>query len=330
MTPVKFGIIGTNFVSDWLADAVAAVDCATVSAVYSRTEEKGSAFAAAHDIPTVYTDMEEFLCSDIDAVYIASPNMLHMEHTLKAVAHGKHVLCEKPIASNRTEFTRMRDAAEKAGVVLLEAMRPAFDTALEAVRENLPRVGKIRRVSLEFCQYSSRYDKYRAGEILQAFRPEFSNSSLMDIGVYPVHFALRLFGKPTGEIKSSSVILPNGFEGSGEIIMPYGDMNVTVSYSKIFDSVTPSVIIGEDGVITVDKISCPSKLTFIPRKGDAEEIPFAYDEQNMKYEVMEFVRLIESRESAAYHLQFSEWEMEVLDTVRAQNGVIFPADFEEV
>ncbi|MBR5632399.1 MAG: gfo/Idh/MocA family oxidoreductase, partial [Clostridia bacterium] len=66
MTPVKFGMIGTNFVSDWLADAVAAVDCATVNAIYSRTYEKGSAFAEAHNIPTVYTDMEEFLSSDID------------------------------------------------------------------------------------------------------------------------------------------------------------------------------------------------------------------------------------------------------------------------
>lgn len=326
MTPVKFGMIGTNFVSDWLADAVAAVDCAEVSAIYSRTHEKGSAFAEAHNIPTVYTDMEEFLSSDIDAVYIASPNMLHAEHTLKAISHGKHVLCEKPIASNSKEFKMMRDAAEKAGVVLLEAMRPAFDPALEAVRAALPRIGKLRRASLEFCQYSSRYDKYRAGEILQAFKPEFSNASLMDIGVYPVHFALRLFGRPTGEIKSNSVILPNGFEGSGEIIMPYGDANVTVSYSKIFDSVTPSVIIGEDGAITVDKISCPSRLTFIPRKGEAEDIPFDYDCQNMKFQVREFVRLVNEGKGAAYHLQFSEWEMEVLDTVRAQNGVVFPAD----
>ena len=311
MKTIKLGMIGSNFVSDWLADSANASNVVELYAIYSRTREKGEEFASRHGIPNVFCDMEEFLSSDIDAVYIASPNCLHCEQTLAAVAHGKHVLCEKPIASNSAEYARMRRAAEEKGVILLEAMRPAFDPALEAV---------------EFCQYSSRYDKYRAGEILQAFRPEFSNSSLMDIGVYPVHFALRLFGEPTGEIKSSSVILPNGFEGSGEIIMPYGDMNVTVSYSKIFDSVTPSVIIGEDGAITIDKMSCPSLLTFIPRDGDPEAIPFNFSETNMDFEIAEFARLIRDGKVNNAHSRYSEMEMKVLDTVRAQNSIKFPAD----
>ena len=326
METIKLGMIGSNFVSDWLADSANASDKVELYAIYSRTREKGEEFASCHGIPNVFCDMEEFLNSDIDAVYIASPNCLHCEQTLAAVAHGKHVLCEKPIASNSAEYARMRRAAEEKGVILLEAMRPAFDPALEAVKENLHRLGKIRRASFEFCQYSSRYDKYRAGEILQAFRPEFSNSSLMDIGVYPVHFALRLFGEPTGEIKSSSVILPNGFEGSGEIIVPYGDMNVTVSYSKIFDSVTPSVIIGEDGAITIDKMSCPSRLTFIPGKGEPEAIPFNFSETNMDFEIAEFARLIRDGEVNNVHARYSEMEMKVLDTVRAQNSIIFPAD----
>lgn len=329
MNKIKLGIIGSNFVSDWLADAANASENVELTAIYSRTAEKGGEFASRHGIPKVYTDMAEFLSSDIDAVYIASPNCLHCEQTLNAISHGKHVLCEKPIASNLREYTYMKEVAEKKGVVLLEAMRPAFDSALDAVKKALPRLGKIRRASLEFCQYSSRYDKYRAGEVLQAFKPEFSNSALMDIGVYPVHFALRLFGFPTGDIRSSSVILPNGFEGSGEIIMPYGDMNVTVSYSKIFDSVTPSVIIGEDGALTIDKISCPSKITFIPRRGEAEDIPFDYHESNMDFEVEEFVRMIRAGESINRHSQYSAWEMKVLDTVRTQNGVVFPADGRE-
>lgn len=326
MKKIKIGMIGSNFVSDWLADSVNSSDCAELYGIYSRTREKGEDFATRHNIPRVYTDMEEFLSCDMDAVYIASPNCLHCEQTLAAIAHGKHVLCEKPIASNSEEYAVMKSAAEEKGVVLLEAMRPAFDPALEAVRNILPRLGKIRRASFEFCQYSSRYDKYRAGEVLQAFRPEFSNSSLMDIGVYPVHFALRLFGKPTGEIKSNSVILENGFEGSGEIIMPYGDMNVTVSYSKIFDSVTPSVIIGEDGAVTIDKMSCPSKITYIPRKGIPENVEFDYSETNMDFEVAEFARLIRNGEVKNEHSLYSELEMKVLDTVRRQNGVVFPAD----
>ena len=132
MNKLKLGIVGTNFVSDWLAEAAAITDEVDVVSVYSRTHEKGSAFCKKHGIPTLYTDFEEFLSSDIDGVYIASPNFMHCPQTLASISHGKHVLCEKPIASNSEEYKQMRKAAEKAGVILLEAMRPAFDPALEA------------------------------------------------------------------------------------------------------------------------------------------------------------------------------------------------------
>ena len=162
MTELKIGIIGTNFVSDWLAEAAEITEGISVTAVYSRTTEKGSEFCAKHGIKTLYTDLDEFLSSDIDGVYIASPNCMHYSQTLAAIAHGKHVLCEKPIASNSTEYEEMRSAAEEAGVILLEAMRPAFDPALKAVKEALPEIGKIRRVSFEFCDeiFASMYQDF--------------------------------------------------------------------------------------------------------------------------------------------------------------------------
>ena len=98
MNKIKLGFIGSNFVSDWLADAAATCDSYGLCAIYSRTAEKGGDFASRHGIPTVYTDMEAFLSSDIDAVYIASPNCCHFSQTMDAISHGKHVLCEKPIA----------------------------------------------------------------------------------------------------------------------------------------------------------------------------------------------------------------------------------------
>ena len=326
MKKISIGIIGTNFISDQFCDAASDVENVNIGAVYSRTSEKGADFAARHGIPELYTSFEEFLTSDIDAVYVASPNCKHCEQTLSAILQGKHVLCEKPIASNLEECEKMFAAAEKAGVVLLEAMRPAHDSALEAIKGSLHRLGKIRHAELKFCQYSSRYDKYREGEILQAFRPEFSNASVMDIGVYPIHVALRLFGAPTGDIASRSVILPNGFEGCGEATLTYGDMLVSVSYSKIYDSVTPSTIVGEDGALIIDKISCPSHVTFKSRKGDFEEVPFEYRSNNMSFELEEFVRMVNEGEIRSHHSEYSLLEMSVLDTIRRQNGIVFPAD----
>ncbi len=146
----RIGIIGTNFVSDWLCEAAAETGLFVSAAVYSRTEESGRAFADKHGIPTVYTDMEAFLSSDLDIVYVASPNFLHCQHAVAAMQHGKHVLCEKPIATTSEELELMKKTARENNRILLEAMRPAFDPALQKIREALPLLGQIRRVSLEY------------------------------------------------------------------------------------------------------------------------------------------------------------------------------------
>ncbi|MBQ7312200.1 MAG: Gfo/Idh/MocA family oxidoreductase, partial [Clostridia bacterium] len=216
MTNLKLGIIGTNFVVDWLCDAVDSSEGIVNHAVYSRTSERGNEFAAKHSIPNVYTDMEEFLSSDIDAVYIASPNFLHGPQAIAAMNHGKHVLVEKPAALSAAEFDEMLACAKANNVVLIEAMRPAHDEALADIREAMTDIGPIRRAVLEFCQYSSRYDKFRAGEVMNAFNPALGNAAVMDIGVYALEVCVLLFGAPK-EIISRSVILENGFEGMGTV-----------------------------------------------------------------------------------------------------------------
>ena len=156
---LKIGMNGTNFISDDFCEAAALVPGAELSAVYSRKQETGDAFAARHGIPQVYTDYDEFLDSGLDAVYVASPNFAHCAQTLKALNHKKHVLCEKVMAVNEQEVRSMIDCARQNNVVLLEAMRPDFDPAYDLIEQNLPRIGKLRRATFEFCQYSSRYDR---------------------------------------------------------------------------------------------------------------------------------------------------------------------------
>ena len=126
---LKIGMIGTNFISDDFCEAAAQVPGAEICAIYSRKQETGDAFAAKHGIPRVYTDFDEFLDSDLDAVYVASPNFAHCPQTLQALKRKKHVLCEKVMAVNEQEVRSMIDCARENTVVLLEAMRPDFDPA---------------------------------------------------------------------------------------------------------------------------------------------------------------------------------------------------------
>ena len=327
MSDVRFGIIGTGMISGMFCDAVKETDGASVCAVLSRSAERGAEFARENRLVCpVFTDFEEFAGSGIDAVYVASPNCLHMKHTVDSLSRGLHVLCEKPVASNAGEYDEMRRTAEKNGKVLLEAMRPSHDPCYGIVRDNLPRLGKIRRASLEYCQYSSRYDRFKAGEVLRAFDPSYSNAAVMDIGVYPLAVCVSLFGSPTGEIRSRSVILGNGMEGAGEVILPYGDMTAVISYAKIFDSVNPSVIAGEYGAIKIDKLSSPKKIVFVGRDGNEEVLFTSEKDNNMRFEIRAFADSIEKGTADPKFGDDTAITMSLIDGIRRQNGILFPAD----
>lgn len=322
---MKLGIVGTNFISEWLIGAARQVADVSIYAVYSRRQETGAAFAGRHQIQSVYSDYEEFLNSDIDAVYIATPTYAHCSQALQAMEHKKHVLCEKIMAVNEREVSEMFACARKNQVVLLEAMRPDFDPAFGLVEEYLPKIGKLRRVTMEYCQYSSRYDRFRNGEILNAFNPELSNAAIMDIGVYCIHTLVRMLGAPES-VKACSVKLENGFEGSGIVFMQYQDMTAEAVYSKITDSVNPSIFQGEEGSILIYGLSKPQAVEIQYRNGNREKILYTPAENNMVYEVREFVRLIDENYIEHSYMKYSLDTARVVDEARRQNGIVFQAD----
>ena len=107
---VRFGIIGTNNISDWFIAGAKMDSRFTISCVYSRTREKGTAFAAKYGVEKVFTTFEQML-EHIDAVYIATPNYIHAEQSLFFLRNGKAVLCEKPFALNYIQAKEMIDTA---------------------------------------------------------------------------------------------------------------------------------------------------------------------------------------------------------------------------
>ena len=150
---VRFGVVGTNFITDWVIAGARQDDRFELVAVYSRKQETADAFAAKHQIPYTFTSLEEMAKSPlIDAVYIASPNFLHAEQSILCMKHGKHVLCEKPFASNAWEVREMIAASAKYDVTLMEAMKPTLTPNFRSVRENLGRLGTIRRYCAERIQ----------------------------------------------------------------------------------------------------------------------------------------------------------------------------------
>lgn len=319
---MRFGIIGTNFISDRFVSSLP-FTCSTATAVLSRREETGKAFAAKHGIPHVFTDREAFFASDaFDAVYIASPNLCHEADTVETARAGKHALCEKPAAPTLASFLRMKEAATQAGVVLMEAIRPLFDGMWERIRALLPSIGQVRSAHFDYCQYSSRYDRFKAGEVLRAFDPSYKNAAILDIGVYPIAACAALFGKPR-RVDGRSIRLSNGFEGGGSLLLDYGAHTVTVSYSKVAESVAPSCILGEDGSLSFDRVSEPHTVVLRPRGGEAQALlrePMAAPD-NMFEEILAFEKVVSGERDGL--LDVTEITLGIIDEALKQNGIDF-------
>lgn len=323
---INFAVIGTNKITDRFLEAAQTIEDFQLKGVYSRSMEKALSYAKKHGAQLAFDSLDELArCSEVDAVYIASPNSLHASQSVRMLENGRHVLCEKPIASNLKEFMEMRSAAEKHKKVLLEAMRSVYSPGFAAVRDHLYRLGTVRRVSFQYCQYSSRYDHYKEWIVENAFNPALSNGALMDIGVYCVHPAVALFGKPRS-VKSSSLKLSNGVDGAGTVLLEYEGMQGELVYSKISDSRIPSQIQGEEGTMVIEEIPDPQTVTVYDRRGGKEILDIPKTDNNMVYEIREFIRLIKENEYEHPYLLNSQMTMELMDEVRRQQKILFPAD----
>lgn len=328
MKKINFGIIGTSNISRWFLNGAKKVNEFNLSCVYSRSEEKAREFANEYGAKNIFTNIEEMAKSkELDAVYIASPNSLHKEQAVLFLKNGKHVLCEKAFASNLDEVNDMIQTARENNVILMEAMKTTLLPNFKEIINNIHKIGKVRRYFGSYCQYSSRYDKYKEGEILNAFKNEFSNGSLMDIGVYTIAPMVALFGKPK-DIKASGYILNTKVDGEGGMIFKYDEMEALVMYSKISNSYLPSEIQGEEGSIIINKINNMEEVYIIYRDGRKEIISKEQEKDDMCYEIEEFINLIneDKKESKINSSNFSKILMEIMDEGRRQIGIKYPAD----
>ncbi|WP_042390729.1 Gfo/Idh/MocA family protein [Streptacidiphilus melanogenes] len=194
---LRIGLLGAATIApSALIEPARAVPRVSVVAVAARDRLRGDAFARKHGIPAVHTGYDALLADpDVDAVYIPLPNGLHAEWTLKALAAGKHVLCEKPFTANRAEAEGVADAADAAnardGLVVMEAFHYRHHALAARMREIVEsgELGTLRRVEAELC-----FPLPRFGDIRYDYG--LAGGATMDAGCYAVHMARLLGGDP--------------------------------------------------------------------------------------------------------------------------------------
>ncbi|MEP6739605.1 MAG: Gfo/Idh/MocA family oxidoreductase [Caldimonas sp.] len=196
--PLRIGVLGAARIARVFVEAVRPSAKVTVTAVASRDGERAAAFAGELGIARVHASYDAlFADPDIDAVYVPLPNNLHAHWSIRAVSAGKHVLCEKPLATNSVEARAMFDAARKNGVYVVEAYPYRAQPQTLKVRELLA-AGAIGRIQL--IQASFGFPLTDAANI--RMDPSLAGGALMDAGSYPVSFVRTMTGAAPSRVSA--------------------------------------------------------------------------------------------------------------------------------
>ncbi len=331
MNIFKWGIIGPGSIAhDFAEDLLLATSGKhVVDAVLGNKEKKVEEFADKFHVRQTFTRLNEFLNSDIDAVYIATPHTMHHEHALGCLKNKIPVLCEKPISINSIQLQNLINTAQQSKTFLMEGMwirfLPSINKVLDIINER--KIGSIISIkaSMSFKAPYNPQSRY--------FNPELGGGSLLDLGIYPIFLATLLLGKPTS-IKAAGAISATGIDEACSILLDYpGKQYAALESSLITESDLTAEICGLNGRI---KILAPwnEKPTGIEVEiynGEKITYPCNWEGRGFQYEVDEVVKCLHQHkiESELMSHQFSQQVMEIMDEVRSQLDVNYKK-FEQV
>jgi predicted dehydrogenase len=323
---VRWGVIGTGgiartFVGDCTAAGV------VFTAVGSRTQGSADAFAAEYGIPRAHGSYEDLVADDeVDAVYVATPHSRHAEDALLAIAAGKHVLVEKAFTITADEARAVVDAARRADVAVMEAMWTRFLPQMTMIRELVAegRIGRPRLVEATHHQALPDDPTHRLND------PALGGGAILDLGVYPISFAIDVLGAPTA-VAAAGTLSDQGVDTQMGIVMTHeGGTQSTVHFALDVRSPNTASIIGEDGRIDIDATwYTPTTWRLRDRDGAVvEEFDGREELSGYAHEVHAFEAMVASgdHEGGAMDPEETVVVMAAMDEARRQVGVRYAAD----
>src|SRR3984885_5559999 len=199
---IRWGVIGPGIIATGFAEAMEWAEGGTITAVASRSAERAEAFGDRFDIPTRYGDYDTLAADpDIDVVYVATPHARHEVDTIRLLQAGKHVLCEKPLALNARQASRMAEEARRRGLFLMEAIwsrfLPAYRSLVDIIGEG--RIGEPLLVEADFGF------RRRVEPAHRHFAAELGGGGVLDLGIYPVQLCTLVLG-PIERVAADGVV----------------------------------------------------------------------------------------------------------------------------
>lgn len=323
---VRWGVIGTggiarSFVADCTAAGVEFV------AVGSRTAAYAESFAAEFDIPRAHGSYEDLVADDgVDAVYVATPHSRHAEDALLAIEAGKHVLVEKAFTITADEARRVVDTARRADVAVMEAMWTRFLPQMAMIREVIAegRIGRPRVVEATHHQALPSDPSHRLND------PALGGGALLDLGVYPVSFAVDVLGVPT-DVAAAGTLSEQGVDTQMGLVLTHeGGAQSVLHFGLDLRSPNTASVIGEAGRIDIDSTwYTPTTWRLRDRDGAVvEEFDGREELTGYAHEVRAFESMVVSgtHEGGPMDPEETVAIMALMDEARRQVGVRYPAD----
>jgi predicted dehydrogenase len=322
----RWGVLGTgNIARSFVADCRAAG--IVFSAVGSRTTERAADFASEFGIPAAHGSYRALVDDPtVDAVYIATPHPMHVDDALLAIGAGKHVLVEKAFTVNAIEARRVVDAARTKDVAVLEAMWTRFLPQMAMIREALAegRIGTPRVVEASHHQALPTDPTHRLND------PALGGGAILDLGVYPISFAVDVLGVPTGVVASGTLSDQGVDTQMGIVLTHEHGAQSMVHFALDVRSPNTASIIGTAGRIDLDS-TWYMPTTWRIRDVDGavlEEFDGREELVGYAHEARALERMILSgtHEGGPMDPEQSVAIMAVMDEARRQVGVRYAAD----
>lgn len=229
-----------------------------VNVASGSSPQRAEQFAGAHGVTRFSATYEQVLAdTEVDVVYIATTHDSHARLALAAIAAGKHVLIEKPIAVTRAEAQEIVDAARAAGVLAMEAMWTRYLPQSDVLRQVLERgdIGEVRLVTADFGFPMPYLPEHRL------WAPGQAGGALLDAGIYPVSFISSVLGAPAG-VHTVGTLAPTGVDEQATVVLDHGVAQGVAFTSLRTASASRAMVVGTEGRIDVDgPFLAPSGLT---------------------------------------------------------------------
>ena len=325
---MKFSILAPGNIAGAMAKTISSHhgDGIESYAVASRDYGRAKAFAGEWGFEKAYGSYEELVDDpEVGLVYVASPHSHHYQHAKLCLEHGKHVLVEKAFTVNAAQAQELIEISEERGLLLAEAIWTRYMPSRGMV-DDLVAGGVIGEVMVSLTANLG----YILPHVERMQKPELAGGALLDLGVYPINFALMAFHGQVERVHASAVLSPSGIDWMNSITLVFEGGKMAVLHSDMLAQTDrQGVISGDKGYLEVQNINnCEEIRVFGLNRKLTARYTVPKQISGYEYEVLACKKAIEAGKTECEEMPHVESlrVMKLLDEARSQWGMKFPCE----